>query len=209
MKSAKYIIIALGIPVIAYFSVYFEPLDKTQSLARQGAFDPSEYVHQFWDNLVQKKLSDAVDAAVLLDLFEKDMQQAVSKYAHTLGIASTHAYLIRGTGRIIGMSDEGVEVSLAPNGETADILIKTSYIFGNAVRDASGLVHVSDFPSTMEFNNISVEINKIVKEQVIPPFLEQAKIGRVVDFIGATEVSEDSPEIHPLAIIPIQVTVHE
>ena len=209
MKRLKYILIALILIIAAYNSVYFEPLDETKSQANPDTFDPVLYAADFWNNRLMNSLSDAVDAATLLDLFETDMQQAVSTYGNTLGIASIHAYLIKGQGRILSKNDDGVVLSVRAPDRNPDILLQTDYIYGNAIRDASGLIGVSQFSNTMDFNNISVEINKIVKEEVVPAIREMAHVGRRVHFVGASEVSEDSPDLYPLSVIPIRVEIDE
>ena len=207
MKRIKFGLIAFALFFAAYHSVYFEPLDKMRSQAQQTAFDPSGYAASFWNNQLMKNLSGAVDAVQLLDLFEADMKQAVSRYAKTLGIASTHAYLVKGAGRIIATDDEGLLLSVRQPENKPDILIQTDYIFGNAIRDASGLIHVSEFPSSMDFNSISVEINNIVKTHVVAAIRKDAAIGKRVTFIGATQVSEEEQNITPLLVVPIQVEI--
>ena len=205
MKKLKFIFWIIFIIFIVYNSVYFEPLDKVKSRTKGETFDPGQYAMELWNDRLLGNLEGAVDAATLLNLFERDMQQAIDKYANTLGIASTHAYLVKGHGRILVQNDEGVLLTVREPDTVPDIVLQTEYIFGNAIRDACGLINVSEFPSTMDFNNISVEINKIVKKEVVPEILKNIEIGKMMYFIGAAEVNEDNPEIHPLKIIPISV----
>ena len=89
------------------------------------------------------------------------------------------------------------------------MFLETVNLFGNAIRDASGLIDVSDFPNTMEFNTVSVEINRIVRENIAGPALEHAAVGKTVRFTGAAEVSEDDPSIRPLHIIPIEIRMED
>jgi predicted lipoprotein len=44
--------------------------------------------------------------------------------------------------------------------------IDTKFIFGNAIRDASGLVKLTDFKTTAEFNKISESLNTIIREKL-------------------------------------------
>ena len=48
--------------------------------------------------------------------------------------------------------------------------IATEFIFGNAVRDATGLININEFKNTMDFNNVSAELNRIIREKVLPQF---------------------------------------
>ena len=204
IKILKYCSGILLLGILLYYSVYFQYLDKVRANAGLNIFDPQAYALNFWRNELPQVTGRAVDAGILLDLLQRDMSQAVEKYARTLGIASLHAYLVKGEGRIAEINENGLLITLDGD-TTGEVLLATLDIFGNAVRDASGLIDVSDFPSTMEFNTISVEINKIVRSYVVQPAIEHAAIGEKVQFVGATEVSEDDPAIHPLQLIPIEI----
>ena len=126
-------------------------------------------------------------------------------------------------GQIVALAKDGLHVSVANPESVPEILICAgSYISGNAVRDASGLIDVSAFSDTMKFNKISFEINKIVVQEVIKPFLDQApEVGMAVRFIGAAEVADEAtqdvpfggrldggdstPTYHLLKVVPIRL----
>jgi predicted lipoprotein len=188
-------------------SCYFERLDKAKEQAERKTFDPEEYARDFWDNKLMKNLDRAMDAQTLLELLNTDIKKARDKYGRTLGISSVCCFLLSGQGTVISMSKDGVFVSMEAPRSDPDIIIATSYIFGNAIRDASGLVDADQFPNSRDFNNISEQINKIVATRVIPPFLEKVEKGVTVRFVGAAEVSEDEPKIHPLYVIPILLEI--
>jgi hypothetical protein len=49
----------------------------------------------------------------------------------------------------------------------------------------------------MKFNEISGEINKIVVKEVIRPFREKKpKVGKIIRFFGATQVTQDATEVN-------------
>jgi len=199
----KYILVILIFGLLVSRSCYFERLDKAKEQAESKAFDPAEYARDFWDNKLMKNLDRAVDAQTLLELLNTDVKRARDKYGRILGISSVCCFLLSGKGTVISMNEDGVFVSIKRPPSDPDIIIATSYIFGNAIRDASGLVDASQFPNSRDFNNISEQINKIVATHVIPPFLEKVDKGITVRFVGAAEVSQDEPEIDPLYVIPI------
>jgi predicted lipoprotein len=203
-KYIKYILGMLASGFLIYHSIYFESLEKVRHKEISMQFNAKVFAINFWENKLLKQLNNAVDAVILLELFSTNMPEAVNRYARTLGVSSQHAYLIKGQGIIKSINSNGLLLSLttAPN---LQLILATSEIFGNAVRDATGLLDVSDFPSTMEFNTISVEINQIVLSKVVPLILNQAHEGQIVEFIGATEVNEDNPQINPLRLIPIKI----
>ncbi len=203
-SKIKYIIFLVVGLVILSQSVYIKKLDKMKANAKPDVFDPQVYVQNFWDKQLPSVLDQAVDVNDLLPLFQTDMDKAVSQYAKTLGIASKHAYLIKGEGTVVKIEPSGFYLDTTRDGNP-DVLLIALDLFGNAVRDASGLVDVSDFPNSMEFNAISSEINKRVREQVVIPAKSQLQSGQSVSFIGAAEVSQDDPEIDPLGIIPVKI----
>jgi predicted lipoprotein len=202
-RRYKHIIVILIFGLLLSRSCYFERLDKAKEQVERKAFDPAEYARNFWDNKLMKNLDRAVDAQTLLELLKTDIQQARDKYGRTLGISSVCCFLLSGKGIVISMNEEGVFISIKRPPFNPDIIIVTSYIFGNAIRDASGLVDADQFPNSRDFNNISEQINQIVTTRVVPPFLDKVRKETTVRFVGAAEVSEDEPQIHPLRVIPI------
>jgi predicted lipoprotein len=124
------------------------------------------------------------------------MAEAVEKYGRTPGVSRVYAYLLKGEGKILTTGEDFFDISLKEPWTKPDIrIICGFYIPGNAVRDASGLVDVSEFSDTMKFNEIGSEINKIVVKEVIRPFLDKnPQPGDTVGFVGATQVAQDAAE---------------
>lgn len=204
-KIIKYILLGLAVGFFFYHSFYFENLSDRQQRQQQSEFDPVVYVDHFWQNL-QEELHRALAADQLIHLFRTDMAKAVQQYGKTLGVSERHSYLVNGTGEVVKITDESLHVNL-PSSST-QISIATDFIFGNDIRDASGLVRVSDFPSTMEFNTISSEINKRITTQVLPAILDSVQVGDTLQFVGATTVHETSPELDPLVVVPIRLVIN-
>jgi predicted lipoprotein len=199
----KYIPIVLILAVLLSRSCYFERLDEAKEEAAKKSFDPAEYARDFWDNKLMKNLDRAVDAQTLLELLNTNIKQAKNKYGRTLGLSSVCCFLLSGQGEVVSMNEDGVFISIRTPQSDPDIIVATSFILGNAIRDASGFVDADQFPNSRDFNNISEEINKIVTTHVISPFLEKVEKGIKVKFVGAAEISEDEPKIRPLQVIPI------
>ena len=189
---------AVIIGLLLYCSVSFENLEDIREQRRRAVFNAAEYARDFWDNQLFGTYEKAVDVSTLIDLFNTDMATAVKKYGKAPGVSSVYAYLLKGQGHILSINEDGLQVSVREPQTNPDIFIETgSYIPGNAVRDASGLIDVSDFTDTMKFNEISAEINKIIVKEVIKPALEQTPtVGSKVIFWGATQVAQDATEEH-------------
>lgn len=198
-KVYKYIIVAAIISVVAYYSVSFENLEEIKEQQRRVTFNAAEYARDFWDNRLKSCLDEAVDAEELIGLFNTNMPEAIEKFGRTPGVSRVYAYLLKGEGRIRAIGKDFFDISLKEPWTKPDIrIISGFYIPGNAVRDASGLIDVSEFSDTMKFNEISGEINKIVVKEVIRPFLgKNPQDGDTISFIGATKVEQDATEEAP------------
>ncbi len=190
---------------VVYHSVYFESLTKHNEKKISQIFDAGLYARNFWENILPEILNNAVEITALLSLLQSDLNQAVDLYGGTVGVSRTHAFLVKGMGRITNIKQDGFTLELNETGKDT-IIIQTDYIFGNAIRDASRVIQVSNFASTMEFNAISNEINKIVLSEVIPSFIESIEIDDTLKFIGAIEINENNINFTSLQIVPISVS---
>jgi predicted lipoprotein len=197
-RHVFYAVVLGALLLLVGSSVEFRSLEAKRAEERAGRFDPAQYARDFWDQRLEGVLDAALGAGPLISLFNRDMSAAVRK-GQTLGQSRVHAYLLKGKGKIVSLRKDGLCVSVVDLESDPEILICTgSYISGNAVRDASGLIDVSTFSDTMKFNRISSEINSIAVEEVIKPFLaKEPRMGMMVRFVGAVEVAEDATETLP------------
>jgi len=192
-KVLFYLVLFIALALLLGSSVEFRRLDQKRAEDRARQFDPADYARDFWDNRLDAALTRALDAAELIHLFNTDMNAAV-RQGETLGQSRVHAYLLAGEGKIVELEKDGLLVSVLPGDPNPEVLICTgSYISGNAVRDASGLIDVSAFSDTMKFNRISSEINRLAVQEGIVPFVAAPPpVGATVRFVGAAEVAEEA-----------------
>jgi hypothetical protein len=57
----------------------------------------------------------------------------------------------------------------------------------------------------MDFNNVSAEINKIVRTEVLPSFKEKGKVGDSVIFSGAIELNQAHLNLDHIEVAPISL----
>lgn len=204
-KACKYTLAAAALVFLLSQSVYLKDLAEVREQRRRQAFNAAQYAGDFWLNQLPEVLEEAVDIEELIELFKTNMPQAIERYGNAPGVSRVYAYLLKGEGTIVSVEDDALKVSLGAPHTNPDVVIETGfYIPGNAVRDASGLVDVSSFSDTMKFNEIGNEINKIIVEEVIRPFLaEKPAAGRTVRFFGATQVAQDAVEEDSLRLVRI------
>lgn len=204
-KVYKYVVAAVIVVFLGYFSISFENLDDVKEQRRRATFNAAQYARDFWDDQLFRVLDQAVDVNELIELFNSNMSEAIERYGKAPGVSRNYAYLIKGRGQILSIGDDFLEVSTREPQTHPDTKILTGfYIPGNAVRDASGLVDVSTFSDTMKFNEISGEINKIVVKEVIQPFLDKKpQTGNTISFLGATQVTQDATEEKELELVEV------
>jgi hypothetical protein len=167
-------------------------------------FDPKVYALSFLENDLPAVLERAPEADQILKLLVTDKDQALNGFAHVLGISRSYYFLVKGEGNIKSIENEYVTI------ETKDgniIKLATDFIFGNAVRDGSGLVDIDQFLNMTDFNNVSIEINKLIKERVIKGFKEQVRTDMQIRFSGAFEINMDDLNLSEVIMIPVSLNV--
>jgi predicted lipoprotein len=198
----------MPVALLAYNSVYFKKLDEVK--AGSTAFDAAGYAKDFWKKKLTPGLSKAVDLNALSALLKTDKDKAFNDHSHALGIGNIRYFLVQGQGIVTDVDENEVSVQMADaagNAGISDVRIATEYIFGNAVRDASGAIDINAFTNSMDFNNVSAEINKIIREKVVPPFKSKVKKGDRITFHGAIELNREHLQTGDIEIIPVSLQI--
>ena len=110
-----------------------------------------------------------------------------------------------GTVAVINEDDLILQVSHADS--VMDVKLATEFIYGNAIRDASGLLDIKDFSNTTDLNNISEELNKTVRTTVLPSFKKQVKKGDKIEVTGAVEINQEHTRLNELELIPVRIKI--
>lgn len=197
-KTGKYVLLLALVFLTGYHSVYFEKLDQRKTEAAPD-FDAEAYAREYLEKELPPVLEQAVPLGELLKLLQSDRKTAFEQYSHALGIGNIRFFLVKGEGMISAVEENHALVAV-PGGTAR---IATEYVFGNAIRDASGLIGMDEFDNTVELNDVSAAINKLIREEVLPPFKKQAAPGRKVSFTGALELNRAYPDLEGAEIIPV------
>lgn len=208
-KPLKYIIALIFLIVVLANSIYIKKLDEVKAAALSGEFDATSYAQGFWENELIPKLTTAIDLNELVLLLKKSPEVAFEKYSNALGIGNIRFFLVKGQGEILSINENDVSVLIKTESGEKVIHIATEYIYGNAVRDASKVIDINDFDNTLNFNNVSAEINKIIRSEVLPPFKAEAKEKRMVEFFGAVELNREHLNLENLEVVPISLKVFD
>jgi predicted lipoprotein len=111
---------------------------------------------------------------------------------------------VKGSGEVLEVNEEGARVRISPGAHEAEALLHTGLLFGNALRDGSGLIDPGQFPNSQHFNDIATELNRLAETNVLPLLRKIAVPGKKLSFIGCAELEEDETP-HPLKIVPVRV----
>ena len=120
-------------------------------------------------------MEKGVDLSALLQQLQTNPDQAFATHSHALGIGNIKYFPVKGVATVKKRQGKRGAVALDAQPAGTELTIATEYIFGNAVRDASGQIDINAFTNTMDFNTVSAELNNIIRTKVIPPFKEQGK----------------------------------
>ena len=210
-RVASWIVTIAALAALLYFFPLFHvvPLAKAQQDKAAGTFDPKQFAEKFWSERLLKSLDQAVPADVLLPAIQNDPAAARKKFGRTLGMSESYCYFVSGTGRVVSVSDDEVALAVTGGVTNAEVVLQTGLLFGNALRDGTGLLNVSDFPNSQDFNGIAEALNHLVETRVLPRLRESAKTGAHIRFVGCVEISDESADLHPLHVIPIHFEQEE
>jgi predicted lipoprotein len=199
-KSVKYVSALVFAVLIVIFSLDIQKLDKHNAIDNQDDFNAAAYALDIWENKMPKAIGSAPELISLLEILEADPQKALKEYGKKLGISNTYYFLTNGEGFIKSVNEENLVVVV--EGEM-QIKLATDFIFGNAVRDGLGIVDIDDFVNMTDFNNVSIELNNIIKGKIIPHLNEFAQPEMKVGFAGTFAINEQDVDITNIRVIPV------
>jgi predicted lipoprotein len=204
-KALKYLFAIIILVVLAFNSVYFRKLDRVK--ASSTTFDAKTYARKYFDEKLLPSLNNAVEIEQLISLLNSNKQQTFEKYGHALGIGNIRYFLVKGEGKVLSINENDVTVLAVADSNKKTISIATEFVFGNAIRDASGKIDINEFSNTMDFNSVSAETNKIVRSQVLPQFKANVKKGDTVQFAGAIELNKEHLNVEEIELMPVQLKI--
>lgn len=205
-KLIKYSLLVVAVALVAYKSVYVKKL-STMKVASAEKFDVVGYSKKLWDEKLPAKLDSAVELTTFIGAIKSNAPDAFSKYTNALGIGNYRYALIRTTGTVTDMTEDDISLLVNSGDSLLTVKLAAEFVYGNAIRDASGLVDVKDFPNTMDLNNISEELNREVRKSVLPPFKTAVKKGNRVNVVGAIEINKQHIRWNELEIIPVRLQI--
>jgi predicted lipoprotein len=205
-RAAQFLFALAAFAILCWLFPLFNVVTLKTATAEKAAatFNATQFAEMFWTNQLPTALEKTVTAEILLPAIQSDAAAAKKKFSHSLGLSEGYFYFLRGDGKIISVSDDEIILAVTKNSTNAEIALQTGLLFGNALRDGTGLLNGNDFPNSQDFNDVSAALNHIVETRVLPKLREQAKVGAKISFVGCAEVDDESSDLKPLKVIPIQ-----
>jgi predicted lipoprotein len=179
------------------------PLKTAAAEKTAAVFDPKSFTDNFWTNQLVPSLDKATKAEILFPAIASNPATAKKKFSRSIGVSENYFYFLAGSGKILSVSDDEVLLNVT-GGTNTEVSLQTGMIFGNALRDGTGLLDASRYPNSQDFNAISEALNHLVEANVLPKLRESAKVGAKISFAGCAEVDDESTDLKPLKVIPIQ-----
>lgn len=206
-KIIRYGLIILVVALVGYKSVYFRKLSDMQKATSTEKFDATVFARKLWNEQLPSKLDSAIELNNLIASIKANPEQAFAQNTKSMAIGNYRYALIKTTGKALIVNEDDVVLQVANGDSLLNLNLATEYVYGNAVRDASGLVNIQDFTNTTDLNNISEALNKTIRTSVLPPFKNTVKAGNQVTVVGAIELNKAHVGFKNLEIIPIRISV--
>ncbi|MFT3844263.1 MAG: DUF2291 domain-containing protein [Lacibacter sp.] len=205
-KYIKYSLLLVAVALLAYKSVYFRKLSDKKNIV-VSTFNAAEFSKKLWNEKMPAKIDSAVDLLSLIDAVTKNPETAISKQTNALAIGNYRYALVKLNATVSEVKEDEI-LLIAPSADSVlNVLLATEFIYGNAVRDASGLVQVKDFPNTSDLNSISEELNKIIRATIIPSFKTSIKKGDKVNVVAAIELNKEHIHWQGLELLPVRLQI--
>lgn len=185
-------------------------MTANSSAAGTQALQPAAIAEQFWIDRLLPAAQRSPDAPTVLAAMRSNPAAARTQYARTPAVGGPSYFLMTGHGQIISKNPREIGISLAdgPSPDASpDLVISTGPLFGNAVRDGTGLLKPDDFPNSADYNALSSELNMLVKTRVLAPLKKRAQVEAKIHFSGVAQESEDGSASLPLQLVPISAEV--
>ena len=183
------------------------PLKTATAEKAAATFNATQFAETFWTNQLLAAAGKTVRAEVLVPAIQADPAAAKKIFSRSVGLSEGYFYFVSGRGRVLAVTEDEITLAVTEGATNAEVSLQAGLVFGNALRDGTGLLNASDYPNSQDFNDISAALNHIVETSVLPKLHQQAKAGATIAFIGCAEVDDESADLKPLKVIPIQAGV--
>lgn len=199
-------LVAAGLLLALFPPFHIRPLSAVNATqAAPGALDVPAFAVRFWNEKLLSPGVPPVEARPLVATLVRNPQLAAQKYGRRAGIGGKTFFLVSGAGHIASVDQLGAWVDVG-EAQTPRIVLVTGPVFGNALRDATGLLNLSDYRS-VDFNALSTELDHLAETRA-QPALHHLATGASISFLAAGEIDDASGAVPVLRLAPIHIEAH-
>lgn len=203
-KVLKYGLIGLVSIFLLYNSFYVVSLDSR--ISKQVDGEAELLADMYLTERLPEVLASAPEPCALLQaLTQEDADW--EQYGKQTNIGNRYYFLVNGEGIVEEINDSFVRIKFGAGPEACSLRLATVYIFGNEIRDASGALRLEDVGELAKFNAISEIINKQVREQVVPAFLDAVQVGQRVSVKGAFALNKRLGITADFEVMPTELQI--
>ncbi|MFM1878025.1 MAG: hypothetical protein RLZZ241_891 [Bacteroidota bacterium] len=196
-KPLKYLLITAIIGLLGYNSVFLETLSSRKQKASVALNFETLADSLYYRGILPK--SPGVAWSVLQDSIAANPEAAFSQYGNRLGIGNSAYFMIQASGTIESITETSIALI---SDDSSTLRLETRYIFGNAIRDASRLVALTDFKTTSEFNSLSEALNRLIRNKVIPEAITGLQPGDQISVTGAVKLNRSESVPQNISVFP-------
>ena len=170
--------------------------------ADADAFDPATFASEEFDDIAAGVTRDAIPLTELLAALEAGADEA--DYGNTSGASSAFAFPVTFEG-VAGQLAAPV-LPITVDGVPASVTVQVQVgpaITGTALRDVSGTISFNQFTNQLEYQEVSTELNSIVRDDVLAAFDAAAAQGKTVRVTGA--YLRVNPAL--VSVVPVSIEV--
>lgn len=203
-RVTKAIAWCVAVVMILALSLKVERLDERTS----AEFDPTEQVEHFWAEELPALLTGdrVVEVEIFCQELKNNRQLLIDRYGLTLGIGAPYSLFLGGEFTVM---EVGEELTTLRTEAAATFQMRTAYIFGNTVREATGSFSIDDYENTMDFNSIASELNDRVVECIVAPAEALLRVGSRLRVVGALDLTPKGQADEVFELIPLLIQATE
>jgi predicted lipoprotein len=208
MKRFAFLAAALtAVGLISWQFPMFHVLRRADVVAAKQAeaFNAAQVAETLWQEQLMPALADAANAADVFAALDENPDAARRQFGRTIGMSRATFFLVQGSGAVVAIEKSRIGLAL-DYGTSPDLWLLTGPVFGNAIRDSTGLILSRDYPNSQHFNALSTELNAMVETRVLAPLRSQAGTGAHIHFTACVEVA-GGKITKPLQLIPLSATM--